>query len=272
MVCLVAGLAAACGSPSTEESPAGDGVEWVTNVAAGAAPDEGTTPRVNVAAASDLRGALEELRPALEGACQTAVTVTYGSSGQLSQQIAAGAPFALFLSADRQYPEQLAAKGRVAPGGLALYGRGRLALVVRDGLPVPGSPGALVDGPYRSIAIANPQHAPYGRAARQALERSGTLAAVETRLVIAENVRQALDYVETGNADAGLVALALIPPGARQAVHLVDAALHEPIEQAGAVIAGSGAERTARCLLQYLLDAPGQAVLQRYGFEPAGTP
>lgn len=272
LACLVAGLAAACGSASSGDASTYDGAEWVTSVTAGAAPHERTSPRVNVAAASDLRAVLDELRPTLEGTCETTITVSYGSSGQLASQIAAGAPFALFLSADRQYAEQLAADGLVATGGLARYGRGRLALVVREGLHVPDALNALASGTYRSIAIANPQHAPYGRAARQALERSGTLAAVESRLVIAENVRQALEYVETGNADAGLVALALLPPGARQAAWPVDAALYEPIEQAGAVIAGSGGERTARCLLQYLLDPPGQAALQRYGFEPAETP
>lgn len=268
---LLAVLAGACGG-GKEDPPGAAGEAWTSDVLAHAAPGEGTAARVTIAAASDLRAVLEELRPTLEDTCETTMTVSYGSSGQLAGQISAGAPFALFLSADRQYPEQLATEGLVAPGGMARYGRGRLALVAREGLPAPESLDDLADARFRTIAIANPAHAPYGRAARQALEQSGVLPGVQSRLVIAENVRQALEYVETGNADAGLVALALLSPGARQAARPVDASLHEPIEQAGAVISGSGAQRTARCLLQYLLDPPGQAALKRYGFEPAETP
>ncbi|WP_165772596.1 molybdate ABC transporter substrate-binding protein [Tepidiforma thermophila] len=257
---------AGCG---TGGDRAGPPVAYVTDVAAGAAADERSSPRLAVAAAADLRLALEALRPAIEAHCATAMTTTYGSSGQLARQISSGAPFALFLSADTSYVAEVVRSGRAAPASAAIYGRGRLAVVTRAGVPLPSSLEDLSDARYRTIAIANPDHAPYGRAAYDALRSAGILDRVEGRLVLGENVRQAVEYVDNGNADAGIVALALVIGRGADGYLLVPQALHEPITQAGVVIRGTEAERTARCALQYLLDPGGQRVLATYGFEPA---
>ncbi len=270
---LVAGLAviatalltATCGA---ERDDGAQQVEFVTDVEAGAQPGERTAARITVAAAADLRDALTALTPQLEQACATRITVTFGSSGQLARQVASGAPYALFLSADEGFALELGRAGKVAPGGLARYARGRLALVARDGLPVPQSVGDLADPVYARLAIANPEHAPYGRAALEALERSQVTETVEPRLVFGDNVRQALDYVDGGNADAGIVALSLVATREPPAFAVVDPGLHEPLSQAGVVVRDSGAELTARCLLARLLEPAAQAALSEYGFEP----
>jgi molybdate transport system substrate-binding protein len=261
------------GTVLTGCSPGGTGADiqgaYVTDVEAGASAGEGTAARLAIAAASDLRPLLEAIRPAIEGRCTTAITTTYGSSGQLARQIVAGAPFGLFLSADTRYVDEVVRSGRAAPASAAVYGRGRLAVITRTGLPLPSSLAELADTPYRTIGIANPDHAPYGRAGREALSRAGILERIEGRLVVAENVRQTLEYVENGSADAGVVALPLVIGRGAGGYLLVDSALHAPITQAGVVMRGTGAERTARCALQYLLSDDGQRALGSFGYEPA---
>jgi molybdate transport system substrate-binding protein len=147
------------------------------------------------------------------------------------------------------------------------YAVGRLALAWRDGLDPIGDVEALTRGDVARLAIANPGHAPYGRTAQEALESVGIWADVQPALVFGENVRQTTDYVEQGNADAGLVALSLVI-GTDTPYVVVDAALHQPITQAGVAISGSGAEAESTCLLNYLRGPDGQALLARYGFEP----
>jgi molybdate transport system substrate-binding protein len=237
------------------------------SVLEGAGPEEKASGEITVAAAADLRNVLEDLQPAIERQCATAVTLVFGSSGQLKNQVEAGARFGVFLSADSQYPRDLAAKGLVVPNGVASYGVGRIVLATRAGLEPVTALDGLTSQAIRRIAIANPGHAPYGRAAKAALEASGLYSALEGKLVLGENIRQTTDYVEKGDADAGIVALALVIKGSPASYTLIDSSLHEPIEQGGAVIKGSGAELTGRCVLQYLLDPEGQAALKEYGFE-----
>lgn len=265
MVALVALLVGPSCTNANGRQPA---PEFTGDVEGAAVAGEQAASRVTVAAAADLRDAFDALTPALERACATRITATYGSSGQLARQVASGAPFALFLSADEGFVVELAALGKVAPGGLARYAQGRLALVAREGLPLPNSVADLADPAYARVAIANPAHAPYGRAARQALENAGVARIIEPRLVFGDNVRQALDYVDSANADAGIVALALVTTRPVGSYVAIDASLHEPLSQAGAVIRGSGAELTARCILARLTEPDAQAVLRLYGFEP----
>ncbi len=225
-------------------------------------------PAITVAAASDLRDALAGLKPRLESASGSHITFVFGSSGQLKQQVLAGAKYDLFLSADQAYVGELERAGRVTRS--AGYAHGRLALTWREGLAPMDGPEDLTRTDVRRIAIANPDHAPYGRAAQDALAAAGLEPAVAGRLVLAENVRQALDYVEGGNADAGLVALALVIGGARP-YKLVDASLHRPIVQAGGVVRG-GHEEEAGAILDFLISVDGQAALREYGFEPVDLP
>jgi len=228
----------------------------------------GDGDRLQIAAASDLRPLLEDNREVIESAAGMPVTFVFGSSGQLQEQVLAGASYGLFLSADVRYIDALEDAGRVAADGRAAYGVGALALVWRDGMPAITEPTDLRRADIRRIAIANPGHAPYGRAARETLTSLGLWDELEPRTVLAEHVRQATDYVRTGNADAGLVALALIYGDDRPFL-LIDESLHEPIVQAGAVIAESGHEDAARKVLAFLVRPEGQRLLADYGFEPA---
>jgi molybdate transport system substrate-binding protein len=280
-------FAVACGDDEAEETPAatassattttavtstatGEPTATAPNVLDGGDASEQAASTIEVGAAADLRTVMTELTPTLEDTCDTTITWVFGSSGQLKTQIEAGASFGLYFSADAAYPEELDEEGLVAPNGLAHYGVGRIVIATRPGIePVESLEDLGRDG-LESIAIANPAHAPYGRAAEQALKSAGVYDTIRGRLVFGENIRQTTDYVEKGDADAAIVALALVINGTPASYTLIDASLHLPILQAGAVVKGSGAEKTARCLLQFVLDREGQAALARYGFEPAG--
>jgi molybdate transport system substrate-binding protein len=210
---------------------------------------------------------MTQIQPAIEQKCSTKITFVFGSSGQLTTQIQAGADYGLLLSADSQYPANLVKAGLVVPNGTASYGVGRIVLATRTGIEPAPTLDRLGRSDIKKIAIANPDHAPYGRAAKQALEKAGVYSAIQGKLVLGENIRQTTDYVEKGDADAAIVALALVVNGSPANWTLIDASLHEPIEQGGAVIKGTGAELTGRCILQYILDPAGQEALGGYGFE-----
>jgi len=211
---------------------------------------------------------MKEAQADIEKSCRTRITFVFGSSGTLANQIEAGADFGLLLSADGQYPANLVKSGLVVPNGIASYGLGRIAVATRPGLEPVINLQELARTDIKRIAIANPAHAPYGRAAQQALEQAGIYAAIKTRLVLGENIRQTTDYVEKGDADAAIVALALVIQGSPARYTLIDASAHRPIEQSGAVIKGTGSELTGRCVLQYILDPEGQDALRGFGFEP----
>jgi len=228
---------------------------------------DGGDPTLRIAAAADLRSALESAEGAISAACGVAPTYAFGSSGQLKEQVLAGAPFGLYLSADASYPEDVEAAGLAVDGGVRSYAVGRLALAWAPGVAPLAGIGDLARDDIEHVAIANPEHAPYGRAAKQSAERAGVWEAIEDRLVFGENVRQATDYVEQGNAEAGLIALSLVV-GTDTEYLLVPADLHEPITQAGVVVKGTGVESEAMCVLDYLAADDGQALLRDFGFEP----
>ena len=191
---------------------------------------------LHVAAASDLRFALEELSRLFERQRAVPVRLTFGSSGQLAAQIEQGAPFSIFFSANEGFVRSLAEKGHIDRTSIQLYAIGRIALWVRNESPLDLSRGlsVLLDERIRFVAIANPEHAPYGQAAVQAMRASGLMARVQPRLVLGENISQTLQFVQTGNADIGIVALSLaIAPTvqSRGRYHLVPAYLHRPIRQ-----------------------------------------
>jgi len=225
-----------------------------------------------VAAASDLKFALDEIIRDFERSAGAAIRVTYGSSGNFTRQIEQGAPFDLFLSADEAYVEQLAARGLTVDDG-ALYAIGRIVLFAPTGSPLKPDQrmddlrSALDDGRLRRFAIANPEHAPYGRAARQALQSAGLWPAIEKRLVLGENVSQAAQFAASGSAQGGIFALslALSPSFAgRGSYVLLPEAVHAPLRQRMVLLA-RGAE-SARPFYEYLQTAEARAVLRRYGF------
>lgn len=222
---------------------------------------------VNIAAASDLAGAFVVLGPEIEAACQVDVEVTLGSSGQLRDQVRAGAPYDLFLSADRAFPRSLEAEGAIEAGSVRDYGVGRIVILTRDGIEPVQSLNDLTRADIRHVTIANPDHAPYGRAAREALSAAGVWEAIQPRLVVAENIRQATEYVRGGNADAGIVALSLVldPPLPHT---LIEQQWHEPIVQSGGVSAYAANPVGGRCALGFIASESGRTILVRYGFEP----
>lgn len=224
---------------------------------------------LRVAAASDLQQALPVLAARFREITGTEVVCTFGSSGQLADQIRGGAPFDLFLAANRAFVAGLAAERLVEPASVRPYAQGSLVVAVHKGAGV--SVAALADlaqPAVRKIAIANPAFAPYGAAAKQALERAGLWDSLQPRIVQAETVRQALEFVESGNAEAGLVGRAIARTPAVEVV-AVDAKLYDPIVQAVGVVAASPRRAEAEAFARFILSDPGQRILADFGFARA---
>lgn len=225
-----------------------------------------------VAAASDLSAALPEVAAAFQRKTGQSVRLTFGSSGNFTQQIQNGAPFEVFLSADEAYVETLAKAGRTEGPG-ALYAIGRLGLFVPTGSPVKadaalrGLAAAVRGGQVQKFAIANPEHAPYGRAAQQVLERAGLWRDLQGKLVLGENVSQATQFAMAGGAQGGLIplSLGLTPPvKAAGTFVLMPAEWHQPLRQRGVMLKGAGS--TAKAFYEFLQGPEARAILTRYGF------
>ena len=226
----------------------------------------------SIAAASDLKFALDEIATRFERDTGKTVRLTYGSSGNFYRQIQQGAPFELFLSADEDYVIRLAQEGQTVEGG-ARYATGRIVLFVPKGSTVKADPtladlrAAVNDGRLRRLAIANPEHAPYGRAARQTLEHAGLWKSLSTRLVLGENVAQAAQFALSGSAQAGVFALslALSPDFAGKGDYvLIPESWHEPLRQRAVLLRRSG--ETARAFLLFLQQPSAREVFRRYGY------
>ena len=231
------------------------------------------------AAAASLRHVFPELVRAWSAAGGVPPEVSFGSSGNLYRQIAQGAPFDLFLSADEEQVLKLVREGR-AEGGGTVYGIGRLVLLVprNSGLvldaSLEGLDRAMDDGRLRRLAIANPAHAPYGRAARDALVRAGiwTRLSESGRLLLAENAAQAVQFALTRGAGGGLVpyALALADRVSREARHtLIDASMHNPIRHRMVLLPRAGEE--ARALFRFLAGPSARRIFERLGFSAPGA-
>ncbi len=224
---------------------------------------------IRVAAASDLKFALADLGARFERETSLKLSITYGSSGNLARQLSQGLPMDVFLSADEALVFQLAKNGWARDEG-ALYGTGRLAWLLPAGSiatisnDLKGLAAAL--GESGKLAIANPDHAPYGRAARAALQSAGLWQQLQNRLVLGENVSQATQFVSAGAAQAGLVALslAIAPEVAQRTWHgVVDATLHPPIRQRMTLHARAGI--AAQRFYAYLQSPAAQRVLSSHG-------
>ena len=229
---------------------------------------------LSIAAASDLRYALDELVTAFrKQSPDTGVAVSYGSSGNLFAQIANGAPFDLFLSADIDYPKRLIADGHGVADSLFTYAIGRVVIVVPTGSTLDiESRGlaVLADPAVRRVAIANPEHAPYGRAAEAAITSAGLLDTVKPKFVLGEAVSQAFQFVQSKSADAGVVALSLMrAPTATEVGRfaLVPDDAHPPIVQGGVVLTHAARPDAAASFRQLMTGPAGRDVLAKFGFE-----
>ena len=208
---------------------------------------------LTIAAASDLQPVLPRLVAAFEKETGHTVRTTFGSSGSLFAQISNGAPFDVFLSADRGYPEQLETARLVAPGTLVVYAKGSIVLWARRSSAVLS--GGLTSDRVKRIAIANPAYAPYGRAAVAYLHTAGLYERVRDKLVFGENVAQAAQFVQSANADIGIIPLSLAKSAPLEALgeySIIQPSLYPPIEQAAVVVSRSKNKDAARAFLAYL--------------------
>ncbi|MCX8114956.1 MAG: molybdate ABC transporter substrate-binding protein [Burkholderiaceae bacterium] len=223
-----------------------------------------------VAAASDLKFAVTEIAARFEADTGRTVQLNFGSSGNFARQIRQGAPFELFMSADEDFVFELANAGLTRDRG-ELYAVGRIVLYAPKGssIRLDADLKGLREawGAVRKFAIANPEHAPYGRAAQQALQALGLWDFVQPKLVLGENIAQTAQFVTTGNAQAGIIALslALAPELQRQGSHvLLPETLHNPLRQRMVLTRRAG--ETAALFYAYLQQPPARAILKRYGF------
>lgn len=255
-VVAFAALAVACGGGASDPD---------------ASRDADVADVITVAAASDLRFAFEELAEVFTAASGIRVTFSFGSSGQLREQIVNGAPFDLFASANVAFVDAVVASGRGIAETQADYALGRIVLWTPEGIEAPDSIEDLANPRFRRIAIANPDHAPYGLAAEQALRSVGVLDEVADRLVYGENISDTLRIARSGNADVGIVALSLVVADGSAYVEVPDR-LHEPLRQALVVTSTGARGRAATRFADFVGSPEGRAVMERYGFVlPAGA-
>ena len=231
------------------------------NPSTSAARDE-----LTVAAAADLTPAFEEIGREFEAANKTKVIFMFGSTGMLTRQIENGAPVDLLAAANVSYVDDLDKKGLIIPDSRAIYGRGRITIWTSDtsNLRLQGI-ADLARPEVMRIAIANPDHAPYGLAAKQALESVGIWERVKPKLVYGDNIRQTMQYAETGNVDVSIVALSLsIQSHGRWT--LIPEELHQPLDQGLGIIKTTKNEKAARAFASFLAGPQGQAIMKKYGF------
>lgn len=226
----------------------------------------------NVAAAADLKFALDEIGKAYEGETGRKVQLTYGSSGNFLHQLQQGAPFQMFMSADEGFVRQLNEAGRTVDKG-ALYAIGRIVLFAPKSSALKPDAGmtdlraAIADGRITRFAIANPEHAPYGRAAEEALRSQGLWDGLKSKLVLGENVSQAAQFATSGSSQGGIFAysLALAPAVSSLGTYaLIPADWHAPLRQRMALMKGAGSEAAA--FYTYVQQPAARAIFRRYGF------
>jgi molybdate transport system substrate-binding protein len=231
---------------------------------------------ITVAAAADLRSALNEITSHFQTETSVQVKVVYGSSGNLFQQIQNGAPFDLFLSANSDYPKKLEAAGLSVPGSYYEYARGHIVLLTSSSSALDLQQGlkVLLDASIKRIAIADPSHAPYGQAAVAALRSQGLYDQISRKLVVGENVAQATSFVISGAADIGIVAKSLaMLPSARAKIRFTEIPANEypPIQQSCILLKSSTKQAAAQRFLKYIQGPEASTILQRYGFDVPST-
>lgn len=231
---------------------------------------------ITVVAAADLQSAMQEVGAAFEKQTRKEVKLIYGSSGNFFQQLQNGAPFDMFFSANLDYAKRLQTAGLTEPGSFYEYAQGKIVIWVpkESKLDLNAGLKGLLDTSVGKIAVANPQHAPYGQAAVAALEKEGIYDRVKNKLVLGENISQTASFVMSGSADAGIVALSLaLSPNMKDKGRYVEIPNGEypPIEQACVILSSSKNKETAKQFLSYIKTPAVAAILKRYGFD-VGTP
>ena len=226
-------------------------------------------PALKVAAAADLGPAFKEIGEAWEKKSRQKVTFSFGSTGLLAKQISEGAPFDVFAAANVSFVDDVVKSGACFGDSKALYARGRIVVWTKKDAPAPPTTLADLKAPrFVKVAIANPGHAPYGRAAREALTKVGAWDAVSTKVVYGENVQQTLQFAQTGNVEAAIVALSLAMVSDGNVLP-IDPALHAPLDQALVVCKGApggSREGDGRAFTAYVNSDDGRSIMKRFGF------
>jgi len=237
-----------------------------------------TAEPITVAAAADLNYAMNELAGRFETAKGTKVTLSFGASGNLFSQIQSGAPFDLFFSADEDYSKKLVNTGVADASSLRIYALGHLVLWVPNNssfdpqklqMELLNQPGVT------RIAIANPEHAPYGRAAMTAIEHYGLIDKLAGKLVFGENVSQAAQFVQSGNAQAGLIAMSLAKSPAMESAGrfwVLPSDSYPELKQAAVIVSASKHKKAAQAFMDFVLSPEGAATLRKYGLTPPAKP
>lgn len=245
----------ACAAPPPRTAP--QGAEDTATPASGA---------ITVAGAADLQFAFTDIAKLFEEQTGHKVTLVFGSTGQLAQQIENGAPYDLFAAANIKFVDDLAKKGLIVPESVALYARGRIVLAVNKQSGIEATQlEDLTSAAITRVAIANPDHAPYGTAAMQALESVGLWETLKPKLVLGENVRQTLQFVQTGDVPVGIVALSVadVP---EVTYTLIDGDLHKPLDQALGVVSASKQQAIAIDFARFINGEQGRPIMRKYGF------
>jgi molybdate transport system substrate-binding protein len=232
---------------------------------------------INVAAAADLQFAMQDIAARFRKETGKTVKVTYGSSGNFFQQLQNGAPFDLFFSANLDYPRKLEAAGLAEPDSLYQYARGKIVLWVPNSSKLDIKQGlrSLLDPSISKVAIANPQHAPYGQAAVAALKGEGLYDRVSPKFVLGENISQASSFVASGAAEAGIIALSLaFSPNLKTAgrFYEIPGTEYPSIEQACVILKSSTGKDAARAFLNYVKTPAIGELLRGYGFDVPSVP
>jgi molybdate transport system substrate-binding protein len=227
---------------------------------------------ITVAAAADLQFAMEDVAARFQKETGKTAKLIYGSSGNFFQQIQNGAPFDMFFSANLDYPKKLEATGLTEPGSYYQYAKGKIVIWVRNESKLDLSSGmkVLLDPSVKKIAVANPQHAPYGQAAVAAMQNEKIYEQVKDKFVLGENISQTASFVVSGSADAGIVALSLaLSPNMKDKGRYAEIPADEypPIEQACVILGSSKNKETARQFLSFVKTIAIGDVLKSYGFD-----
>lgn len=235
-------------------------------------PHQAFAGELTIAAASDLNFAFKELASEYEKVSGNHVKVSFGSSGNFYAQIQNGAPFDLYFSADITYTRKLEEAGLTVPGSQYRYAVGRIVLWARNDARLDVTQGIAVlrQPAAKKIAIANPKHAPYGRAAVAAMEHFNIYDGINDRLVLGENVSQAAQFVESGAADLGIIALSLARAPALKDKGMyweIPAEAYPPLEQGAVILRSSTHQEHAKRFLEFMQSPQGHAIMTRYGFD-----
>lgn len=233
--------------------------------ASGAIADE-----VKVAVAANFTAPIQAIAPAFEKATGHKLVASFGATGQFYAQIQNGAPFDVFLSADDSTPAKLESEGATVPGSRFTYAIGSLVLWSADASYLDGTDAALKAGQFKHLSIANPKAAPYGLAATQVLAKLGLSEAVKGKLVEGQNITQAQQFVATGNAELGFVALSQVYKDGKVSsgsAWIVPAELHEPIKQDAAILKPGANNPAATALVEYLKGPEAAKVIESFGYK-----